>query len=275
MNKNIRQSLKGFVPPTILKYIQLSSTKYGYFGNYDSWQNALKDSTGYDEDIILERVRQSLLSVKAGKAVYARDGVIFDRIYYSFPILAALFHIAVSSDRKLNLIDFGGSLGTSYYQFKNLLSELKEVNWSIVEQENFVTCGKEVFEDNNLKFFYDIDTCLEAMNSNTILLSGVIQCIERPYEILEKIISHNFQYILVDRTAFHLGDNDRLTIQKVQPEIYPASYPSWFLSLDKFLKFFQGKYETVYEFDALAGFIDIHNPYGKGIDKGFFFKRKI
>jgi putative methyltransferase (TIGR04325 family) len=42
----------------------------------------------------------------------------------------------------------------------------------------------------------------------------------------------NFPTILVDRTALIAGE-DRLTIQKVTPDIYDASYPAWFLSQER------------------------------------------
>ncbi|QZZ20246.1 methyltransferase, TIGR04325 family [Leptothermofonsia sichuanensis E412] len=263
----LKPILKDLLPPVVLKAIK-SFERYGYFGDYSSWEDAYRESTGYDAETILEKVKNSLLEVKSGKAVYARDGMIFDQLYYPFPLLATFLKIAVENDNQLNILDFGGSLGTSYFQCKDFLSSLKYLKWNIVEQANFVTCGKQCFEDHTLKFFYDISTCLRSENPDVILLSGVIQYLENPYTFLEELIRYNFTHIIIDRTPFIKTGKDRLTIQKVPPEIYPASYPSWFFDLEKFFSFFSVKYDLMFEFDALDR-ANIPSQY-----KGFYFRKK-
>lgn len=265
--------LSQLIPPLLLSVYRRTG-KYGFFGDYQSWQAAYQDTTGYDAAVILEKVKDSLLKVKEGKAVYARDSVIFDQIHYSFPLLASLLRIAVENEGRLSVLDFGGSLGTTYYQCKGFLSGLKELRWNIVEQENFVATGKQHFEDAHLKFFYDIDSCLHIEKPDVILLSGVVQCLEHPYGFLENLVNYNFKHILFDRTPFVKEGGDRLTIQKVPPEIYAASYPAWFFDRDKFLSHFQEQYEFVFEFDALADVIELKKPYAIAHDKGFFFQKK-
>ena len=52
--------------------------------------------------------------------------------------------------------------------------------------------------------------------------------------ILEDVNKLDIEYILIDRTYFYEDQDDRLTIQKVSPTIYDASYPCWIFSQDKF-----------------------------------------
>jgi putative methyltransferase (TIGR04325 family) len=268
MKSLIKTLTRELAPPIFLKIYQEKIIKYGFFGNYKSWQEAYKNSTGYDADIILEKVKQSLLKVKKGESAYARDSVNFDKIEYSFPLLTSLLRIAIENSCDLNILDFGGSLGTSYFQCKFFLNELRSLQWSIVEQKNFVDCGNQFFEDDSLKFFYDIDTCLSVRKPDVILLSGVIQCLENPYEFMNTVINYEFKHILIDRTAFTMKGDDRLTVQKVSPEIYPASYPSWFLNLEHFLSLFLGKYDLIFEFDS-QDCVNIPSKF-----KGFYFKKK-
>ena len=61
--------------------------------------------------------------VKNGEAVYERDSVLFDEIQYSWGLLAGLEKAALEHDGKLCVLDFGGSLGSTYYQNKQF-SEL-------------------------------------------------------------------------------------------------------------------------------------------------------
>src|SRR3990167_5203275 len=125
---------KKLIPPIILEILKKPS-KYGYFGNYKTWQEALNNSIGYDSTAILEKVKNSLIKVKNGEAVYERDSVLFNKIEYSWPVLAGLLWAASQSGNKLTVLDFGGSLGSSYFQNRNFLEHVN-LKWYIVEQEN-------------------------------------------------------------------------------------------------------------------------------------------
>jgi putative methyltransferase (TIGR04325 family) len=254
------------LPRHSFQLLQNLSFRYGYFGDYSDWEEARKATTGFDSDIILNKVKNSLLKVKAGEAAYERDSVLFDKIQYSWPLLAGLLWIATQNENKLRILDFGGSLGTTYYQNRKYLSTLSELKWIIVEQQKFVDCGKTYFQDQNLLFNYSIDECLKEHNPNTLLMSSTIQYIEKPYAFLEDVLAKRFQYIIIDRTPFLQHEVDRLMIQIVPPEIYQASYPVWFLNLDKFLQFMNQRYEIVADFtSADRSNID-------AVFKGFIFK---
>ena len=181
---------------------------------------AKKHSDGYDNDIILKKCQDALLKVKNGEAAYERDSVLFDKIQYSYPVLAGLLHAAIANGGNLSVLDFGGSLGSSYYQCRGFLSGLKSLKWCIVEQLRFVECGREFFESEELKFYYDIDECLNSEKPDVVLLSSVLPYIERPYNLLKDIIKHNFQYIILDRTPVVEWESGLLTVQKVPKEIY-------------------------------------------------------
>src|ERR1035437_2564297 len=131
---------------------RITGISYGWRGNYSSWNIAKAKCRGYDEKIILDKVFINASKVKNGEVPYERDGVTFEKIEYSFPVLAGLLWMAGQNKNKLNVLDFGGSLGTSYYQNLFFLNSLSEVNWCIVEQQHFVKTGTESFADNRLHF---------------------------------------------------------------------------------------------------------------------------
>lgn len=270
MKEKIKKILKLFIPPILLNQTR-NKSKYGWFGNYETWEKAKLDSKGYDSPEILEKVKNSLLKVKNGEAVYERDSVIFDKIQYSWPLLTSLLWVASQNDNHLNLIDFGGSLGSSYYQNIGFLKHLKELRWNVVEQKNFVDCGKKYFEDNKLKFYENIENCLKETKPTVILILGTIQYVEKPYNLLKEIIEHEFEYIIFDRTNF-LVNSDRITIQKIPPAIYDASYPAWFLNETKFLNVIKEKYDLITDFNALGGTRDLGDI--ESHEKGYIFKRK-
>ncbi len=265
----MKQLMKSLIPPLLLElYRKYRNSNYGWFGDYDTWEEAKKASTGYDSKVILEKVRNSLLKVKNGEAVYERDSVNFDEIQYSWLLLAGLMYAAAKSQGALHVIDFGGSLGSTYFQNKKFLDGLKEVSWSIIEQKQFVEIGKKEFEDERLKFYDDIKSCFTLNYTTILVLSGVLQYIEKPYVLLEELLKFDFEFIVIDRTPF--ARQERLTVQKVPPSIYEASYPCWFFEEEQFLKLFEKyDYKVIECFDALDGKT---NHY---IFKGFLLEKKL
>ena len=249
---------------------------YGWFGNFQSWAEAKAGASGYETSTILEKTKNSLLKVKNGEAVYERDSVLFDKKEYPYAVISALLYIAIKNENKLHVIDFGGSLGSTWFQIRDFMPAQIELYWSIVEQPAYVQEGKTHFSDEVLDFYFSLDECIAARKKpDVVLLSGVLQYLEKPHDFLDQLSKFNVDYIVFDRTAF-LKDNheDRLTLQRVPPEIYDAQYPSWFFNEQDFLKHFPN-YTIKADFEPfVAGeqtmFID-HKPIA--YDKGFLFER--
>lgn len=271
----MKNFIKSITPPIIVNLFK-SPRKYGFFGDYKSWKEALEAGKGYDDSLILEKVKNSLLKVKNGEAEYERDSVIFPKIEYSWPVLSALLLSASLNNNRLNILDFGGSLGSSYFQNIKMLGQVSEVRWNIVEQKNFVETGKTFFENEQLKFYESIEKCLRETKPNLLLISSTIQYIEKPYELIDEILKNKFDFIVFDRTTF-IENKDRLTLQKVPPRIYDASYPAWFLNKQKFLEKFSKEYKLIAEFDSLGGKIALNgndrDTAERAFEQGFIFKR--
>ena len=264
---SIKEQIKRFCPPIIVNAFK-GKSKYGYFGNYKTWQQAKDNSGGYDSDLILEKVKDSLLKVKNGEMAYERDSVLFDQKQYSWPLLAGLLFIASEDKNRLNVLDFGGSLGSSYFQNKDLLKNI-DLKWYIAEQDNFIQCGKKYFEDNVLKFVDGTDNA-PIKDISVFIASSSLQYLEDPYDFMKKIIIKGFPYIIIDRTLF-LPDREKICVQKVRPEIYDASYPVWFMNEKKFLDIFADKYEMISDFYSFDGKVDLGGEIAIG--KGFIFRK--
>ena len=244
---------------------------WGWHGDFKTWREAQEKSIGYDADNIIETVASSLRKVKAGEAVYERDSVIFDRIDYSWELLSLLMWVAAQNGGMLNLIDFGGSIGSTYYQNKKFLDKLNHVSWNVVEQKNFVKVGIESFQNNILRFYHSLRDCCASSSKkmDIILFSSVLQYLENPFEILKETFGFGIKYIIIDRTGFTLNNKQRITVQKVPSRIYAATYPCRFFSEKEFLSFFEeNNYELIVDFDALD-IVNIPSKY-----KGFLFQLK-
>jgi putative methyltransferase (TIGR04325 family) len=242
----------------------------GFAGDYASWAEALANCTGYSAPVILERTCAALLKVKRGEAVFERDSVLFDTPQYSFPVLTGLLRAALWDGGRLSVVDFGGSLGSSYFQFRKFLDGVDDLQWSIVEQPAHVECGRQHFESDDLHFFETVEECVAQHRPNLMLLSGVIQCLPEPYAMLRSLLAHRVPHLIIDRQAFLASGRDRLTVETVPEWIYPASYPAWFLNEARFVAEIKAAgYSLVTEFDGA----DRISPEGDtGYFKGFIYE---
>ena len=277
MIKSILNFLKQFFPPILLTFIRsiLINKNYMWSGDFNDWDEANLYCTGYDDEIILRTCKESLLQVKNGKAVYERDGVLFDKVQYSWPLITYLFKTAVEFSGNLSVLDFGGSLGSSYFQNRALLGNKININWGIVEQPSFVAEGRKSFESDELKFYDNLEACVSHINPNILVLSSVLQYLPDPYGFLKKMIDLRIKYIVLDRTAFTVSDKDLLTIQTVPKEIYPAKYPSWFLRIEEIRRLISEKYIEVACFDSYCEQkILINNGKSRCYWKGLIFSLK-
>jgi len=237
-------------------------------GDYSTWDAAARASSGYADLGILEKTRLATARVRDGIAAFERDSVTFGRTEYSYPLLAGLLRAAAADGGRLSVLDFGGALGSSYYQCRAFLAGIGEMQWSVVEQPAHVACGRAEFSDEHLSFFETIEACLASRRPNVLLLSSVVQYLPQPYEFLRDAVGYGFSSIIVDRTPFVTGPRDRLTVQRVPAWIYDASYPCWLLSEHKFLSVFSLHYRLVASFPALDD-----APGQLPFFKGFIFER--
>ncbi|WP_343556013.1 hypothetical protein [Sphingobacterium sp.] len=95
---------------------ETSDPGYGWSGRYMYWEDVKSLTDWYEANLILNRTYQSMLEIRDGHAVYERDSVLFEKKEYPFALISSLLYIATKNDLKLKVIDFGGSLGTTYYQ---------------------------------------------------------------------------------------------------------------------------------------------------------------
>jgi putative methyltransferase (TIGR04325 family) len=148
---------------------------------------------------------------------------------------------------KINVIDFGGSLGSSYFQNKKFLDTL-EVKWNIIEQDSFVRYGQEIIQDNRVNFFYSLEDAISINGfPDLLIIACTLPYLKQPYDSLIELMKSNISYLIIDNTPFNYEPRDRITVQKVPPAIYKASYPCWFLDYNKVVKTVTERYTIISE----------------------------
>ena len=275
MQRKLKNILAALTPPIAWEGVRrilsgVRGRQIRFAGDFKSWADAEACSTGYGAQDILERTIEAARKVSSDEAAFARDGVAFGEMEHNFPLAWALMHAATRYGR-LHVLDFGGALGSTYFQSRALIHAASDVRWAIVEQPAYVAAGTKEFGNRALSFHATIDAARRQGDFDVLLLSSVIQYLPDPLGFLDSVLAREFPTVILDRTPFMVDDRMRLTVQRVPDWIYPASYPAWLFSEAELVARFAQQYELIV---GWPGSDNVQPEKGKAIFKGFIFERK-
>ena len=209
-----------------------------FFGDYDSWSAAYKECDGYESANILDTVSKAINKVVNGEASWERDGYLFYEPKYVYCLCAAVLKCAIQNENKgVRILDIGGALGSTYFQNRNYLKDVKNIEYIVAEQDNFADYGHQYLENEFLKFILSTEHWDEKQRFDIILLSGSLQCIEQYEEIISKINKAKPRYIIIDRIM--IGKKMRICREIVPDYIYKSSYPIRVFSEEQIEYFFK------------------------------------
>lgn len=219
-------------------------------GRFARWEDARRASAGYDSPIILERVAASVQKLLEGGAAYERDSVTFSEIPWPWPLLAALGRQATRDAGALRVLDFGGSLGSTYLVARRFFGAPARMQWHIVEQPHFARRGAQLALPGAVAFFDAIAPAVGSFAPNVTIASGVLHYLPKPLDVLHELASIGADTLIIDRTPCISEPDDVIAVQHVPPDIFPASYPSWLFSRDRIPNALRGLYSAVASFEA-------------------------
>jgi len=222
-------------------------------GNYASWDEAVRDAQGYDEPFILQRVREACRTARDREDRFERDGVLFEEPQWNFALIACLLRTANECGGSLSVLDVGGALGSVYFQSRPFLQGISALRWNVVEQPHFVTCGREEFENDTLRFFEDIESALSAATADVALLSSVLPYVPRPYRMIEEVAAARVPWLIVDRTPTLSAASDRIVVQHVPAWVYgrPVRYPARLLAARRLREVVEEHWPVVVDAEAI------------------------
>jgi putative methyltransferase (TIGR04325 family) len=245
---------RDWLPPALFRAVgRASGRAVRYDRSPGGWAGAMASSRGYSDSAILARVQQATREVVAGRAAFERDSVLFTQREAPFQLLTPLLRHALLNGATLEVIDFGGSLGSSYRQCRPFLPHGLRVRWHVVEQALFVKAGQAEFATDELRFHASLEA-LPAFDAPPVLLaSSVLQYIEHPHEVLALFARSRAQSLVIDRTPMSSQAGDVVCLQQVPRHIYDASYPCWVFGREGLLRQLQPHWEPLVEFCCPEG----------------------
>lgn len=266
-----RSFIRRWLPQGLRDWVNYLRGQAIYFrGEFADWSAARAAAAGYEETALLGRLSAAARAVKAGSAAWEQDGVTWDHIPPNLPLFAALSRVALAERGRLAVLDFGGALGSSYFQCREFLAEVSELTWAVVEQPRLVEIGQREIARDALTFFDTIDAVVNAQGPNVVLLSSVLQYLEEPWAVLGQIRDTGTPYLIIDRHPCTLT-RELITVQMIPPSLYPASYPSWIFDCPRLLAKLEHHYRLLAAWDGKDPPI---RGWGKGAEfRGYFFQR--
>lgn len=264
----MRRALSSYLPPFLHRRLARWRQERTYRGDYRTWAEASAVSQGYSAESILARVVEATRAVRDGRAVWERDAALFHSAAAHEPLLAALRKVAAAKDGRLRVLDFGGALGSAWWQHRRWLEDLREVRWGVVEQSGFVAAGRREFMVGALSFFEDLDDGFTTIEPDVVLLSSVLAYLEQPERLLAEVARRDCDYLILDRVGFTRNGRHRLTVQYVPESLGGASYPCWFFDRAHLLAPLEARWRVVAEWPTFDG-------EGRNFEyRGLMFERK-
>jgi putative methyltransferase (TIGR04325 family) len=217
-------------------------------GDYSTWNEAEKNCEKVALSNVLDRVLAATLKIQKGES--NERGVFSGRQRFN-PYLISVFSLAaVENGGRLDVLDFGGSLGISYFESRDYLRDIPALCWSIVEFPSIVEAGKKHFQTEELAFYESLDKYLQDHSPNVIVASGVLQYLPDPWSVIARLLGIGAQYVLIARTGTAASEKDVLTVQHVPERIYLYEHPAWWLSEANLLSAIKrAGYECVHLFE--------------------------
>jgi putative methyltransferase (TIGR04325 family) len=239
--RNARVALQLVTPPIVWGLAARLLRRHRTLeGPVASWDAALKRATGWDSPGIIEQAVAAAVKVRDGAAAFERDSRTYDRIIYSPAILAALL-LAVARYPRLNVIDFGGGLGSNYFQNVKLIRALPNMplSWNVVERRPLATIGAEQFQTAELRFHAELAAV--RLEDAVLMFTGSLQYIADAFGLLEEAIG-GIDIVVLDNVLVWPKAEHAVFVQHLDAKRFgPVTLPTWCFAKDALIGWFAAR----------------------------------
>jgi putative methyltransferase (TIGR04325 family) len=187
-----------------------------------------------------------------------------------------------ASQRRLNVLDFGGACGAHYFLARAFLPSDVALRWHVVETPAMAQRARAL-ENGELRFFDRLEQAGNELETiDLVLSSSTLQYVEKPYEYLEELLRFSAPHALLTRVALTAGPTELVTVQRSSlsangPGPMPehlvdgsAMYPVNVVRKDRFEAILAKSYDILLTFDEQQA---VHTVNGRQVDQYGYFAR--
>ena len=104
-----------------------------------------------------------------------------------------------------------------------------------------------------MRFYENVESCVKEETPTVVLMSGVLQYLPAPLEILDEVSRIGAPFIIIDRTPVILSGQQAISVQHVPSTIMRSSYPVWLFNEERLKTPLHGLYDEIATFDTVDG----------------------
>lgn len=169
--------------------------------------------------------------------------------YWTQWIQKNLLRIYIESGKNcLSVIDFGGGVGQEYFNDKEILNSIiKNMEWCVVDQADYVEFGKKNLVNSQLAFEATLTDAREWLNNpcSVLLMIGCLQYFEDYKKFIREIFEYKIPYIVIAR--LQVAERQRICIQNMG--VFHAKSAYCILNEKEFLQIMSEQYEVIDELE--------------------------
>lgn len=246
---------------------------------YKTYEEALRDSDGYDNEDIAEITSLATQQIIKNHTLHVAQ---VEYLQYYF----VLNEFLKRTHKKINVLDIGGGLGATYHELVPFFPG-KISHWDIVETPTMATYGKKHYQTDSLRFYSDIESVMTKNSYTLCVLKGVLQYLPSPIKVLQYVCQKNIPNIYISRQPIlFMMKKDIITIQKSLLKYHGSidthtdndkivSMPITYISKDRIKEIFKKyRYNFVYNFSERDDEIILNHKMYTIEEFGYLLKRK-
>ena len=217
-----------------------------YVGPFETWELAVESSDGYDSPYVLKKVREGVLRVLQKERAYERDGTAFVSMPRKYTLRS---QIKALLRRDSVIVDFGGGLGGTFVNNRDLFSLDWDGSYYVVEQIGFCKTGCEISAKYNLPIRFVENISQITLSPDIFIFSGVLSHISDWHKVVSDALKLKPRFVIVDRQRLTNGETQIYVQENGSYYEGKANYPSRVINKVEFMAVFS-EYKVVEEWQS-------------------------
>lgn len=230
--------------PQLARLIRYNSSMWS--GSYPDWEaaaQACRKTSLEGQRLAYERALGEVLD---GRALFERDSLLQHQPATCWPLMLALRDLQARGTPQPTVLDYGGGLGSVYFQHRPWWTSDRPVTWNVVELPEIAATGRRLVQDPQLQFFDSLDEAVRHRPPDLIVAAGIVSMVPRPEALLHALAALGAQWVFVDRVPVSQRQGQHLITRQVVPRsIYESESQFWFFDECRFLQILSSHWEIV------------------------------
>ncbi len=230
--------------PRLARLIRYNSSMWS--GSYPDWDAAARGCRKISLEGQRRAYERALGEVLAGRALFERDSLLQHQPATSWPLMLALRDLQALGISRPTVLDYGGGLGSVYFQHRRWWTSDRPVTWNVVELPGIAATGRRLTHEPQLHFFDSLDEAIRQQPPDLIVAAGIMPMVPGPEALLDSLAALGAPWVFVDRIPVTKRQGKNLITRQVVPRsIYESESPFWFFDESRFLRMLSSRWEIV------------------------------